>query len=239
MTNSNGDHDARLLRHGRQTLCRYAKASDLSRTQRYHPRPCHYSWEPFLPGNGNEVAATTPLPEESAAPRNSGRISQHVTAAYATVSNRVKPMSLKDLIIGAIAATAVVGAVIATPILLKSPVPPKPLVLKADKEPVIQPEIRTIPLTKPPPPEECPTNIACAKDRPANFFPKAPDEPVSGKPANENDNKPELVPAPLVKEETEVELPARRHYGDGSDICRRTGGWKVSTGRGWRCRYRR
>lgn len=231
MTNSNEDDYACLLRYYRQTLCRYAQASDLSRVERNPYRPCYRSWKPLISRNGYEVAGTTPLPEEIEPQRNSGRISQHVTAAYATVSNmaRQQTMSMKDLLIGAIAATAVVGAVVATPILLKAPIPPKPVVLKADKESIVQPPmneiyappIRTIPLTKP---------VAVIKPEE-----KPPDE----------DTKPEVVPAPLApaKEETrveqEVELPARRHYGDGSDICRRTGGWKVSTGKGWRCRYRR
>src|SRR4249919_3725372 len=67
-------------------------------------------------------------------------------------------MQLRDMMIVAMACTSVATAVVAMPLLLKSPAPLQPIVLKADKEAVVQPQlaenvidsrfIRTIPLTK-------------------------------------------------------------------------------------------
>jgi hypothetical protein len=116
---------------------------------------------------------------------------------------------------------------------------------------VLTPIIMYAPKQQPPPKDYGGTTIAPQNHiREIPLYPKQ-NQRIEPDPAPTS-NPPALPPivqmAPPVPEhkvetakppEQEVELPAKRHYGNrGGDICSRTGGWKVTVGRGWRCKYR-
>jgi hypothetical protein len=103
------------------------------------------------------------------------------------------------------------GAFVVTAVMVVTPIVMKPPPKPQPKtESTVPPNVRQIPLTK----------QDLLKSEPS--FAKQP-------PIAPQEKKPENV---------QPELPEKHHYRNGSDICARTGGYKVTLGKSWRCRYR-